>query len=237
MSTYVLVHGAWHGGWCYRDTAQLLRAQGHTVFTPTLTGNGEDFHHSHQGITLETHIRDVLGVFEAEELSDVVLVGHSYGGMVISGVADRIASKIRRLIHLDAFIPEDGDCLIDCLRKNLAPEMFAIYQAHFASSKDFGMMIPPIPGSVFGANAQTDAWMQRRCNAQALATFTMPLMLHHPISLPRAYILADGWQPTPFVNIAASAQKAGWPVVTLKGGHCLMMDNHAGLADALIELA
>ena len=90
-ATFVLVHGAWHGGWCYARVAALLRARGHTVFTPTLTGQGERAHLLSGAINLSTHIEDVLGVFRCERLSDVVLAGHSYGGMVITGVADRIA--------------------------------------------------------------------------------------------------------------------------------------------------
>src|SRR5690606_2884536 len=88
MSNIVLVHGAWHGGWCWRDVARELRAQGHVVATPTHTGVGERAHQSSEAITLETHIRDVIGCIEAEELDDIVLCGHSYGGMVITGVAD-----------------------------------------------------------------------------------------------------------------------------------------------------
>ena len=95
MATFVLVHGAWHGGWCWRDTARALRAAGHTVFTPTHTGLGERAHQNGEAITLETHIRDVAGCIEAEELDDVILCGHSYGGMVITGVADRMPERIR----------------------------------------------------------------------------------------------------------------------------------------------
>lgn len=97
MANFVLVHGAWHGGWCYRDTANELRGRGHVVVTPTLTGVGERFHASSEAITLETHIRDVVGCIEAEELDQVVLCGHSYGGMVITGVADRMAERIKTL--------------------------------------------------------------------------------------------------------------------------------------------
>ena len=96
MATFVLVHGAWHGGWCYRDTAQALRAAGHTVFTPTHSGVGERAHQNGEAITLETHIRDVAGCIEAEELNEVILCGHSYGGMVITGVADRCRRASRR---------------------------------------------------------------------------------------------------------------------------------------------
>ena len=110
---FVLVHGAWHGGWCYARVAALLRARGHTVFTPTLTGQGERAHLLSGSINLSTHIEDVLGVFRCEQLNGVVLAGHSYGGMVVTGVADRIAQHIRALAYLDAFIPEDGQSLFD----------------------------------------------------------------------------------------------------------------------------
>ena len=107
-ATFVLVHGAWSGGWCYHKVAARLRARGHDVFTPTLTGQGERSHLLSGTINLSLHIEDILAVFRCENLSDVVLAGHSYGGMVITGVADRAADRIRALAYLDAFLPEDG---------------------------------------------------------------------------------------------------------------------------------
>ena len=115
MTTFVLVHGAWHGGWCYKRVARLLRQAGHEVYTPTLTGLGERAHLINRAIDLDTHVQDILGVIRCEELSDVVLCGHSYGGMVITGVAEQIAAKIRSLVYLDAFVPENGKCLFDYL--------------------------------------------------------------------------------------------------------------------------
>jgi len=112
MATFVLVHGAWHGGWCWKRVAALLRQAGHEVFAPTLTGLGERAHLMSNAIDLHTHIRDILGVLQWEELADVVLCGHSYGGMVISGVADRVPEKLRSLVYLDAFVPDNGTCMI-----------------------------------------------------------------------------------------------------------------------------
>src|SRR5271167_937589 len=109
MSTFVLVHGAWHGGWCYKRVAQLLREAGHEIYTPTLTGVGERVHLMTPAVTLDTHIQDILNVIRFEELADVVLCGHSYGGMVITGVADKVPDKIRSLVYLDAFVPNDGE--------------------------------------------------------------------------------------------------------------------------------
>src|SRR5258707_3639351 len=122
MPNFVLVHGAWHGGWCYRGTANELRGRGHVVVTPTLTGVGERFHASSEAITLETHILDVVGCIEAEELDQVVLCGHSYAGMVITGAADRMAERIKTLVYLDAFVPEHGDSCHFLLPTALAPE-------------------------------------------------------------------------------------------------------------------
>ena len=115
MTTFVLVHGAWHGGWCYKRVARLLRQAGHEVYTPTLTGLGERAHLMSRMIDLGTHVQDIVGVIRCEELSDVVLCGHSYGGMVIAGVAEQIAAKIRSLVYLDAFVPENGKALFDYL--------------------------------------------------------------------------------------------------------------------------
>jgi pimeloyl-ACP methyl ester carboxylesterase len=109
--TFLLVHGAWHGGWCWRFVRPLL--QGHEVFAPSLTGLGERRHLARPEIDLDTHIADVVSILEMEDLRDVVLVGHSYGGMVVTGAADRAPGRIRRLVYLDAFVPENGKCLLD----------------------------------------------------------------------------------------------------------------------------
>lgn len=239
MATYVLIHGAWHGGWCWRDVARTLRAAGHTVFTPTLTGNGESRHLGGERITLETHTLDVLGVFAAEEVEEAILVGHSYGGMVITAAADRIASKIRRLVYLDAFVPAHGETLVDCIQRNLPPEVAAIYRHHFHQAREHGGLVPPIPGAMFGQTPATTAWMERRCNPQSLATFQCPALLAGAAAaIPRTYISADGWQPSPFQAQAAAIDgQPGWQLERLPGGHCLMMDMPAELSARLAALA
>src|SRR5262245_40465445 len=108
MATYVLVHGGGHGGWCYQRVARLLRAGGHDVYTPTLTGLGERSHLVGPNVDLDLHIRDVCELLHYEDLRDVILVGHSYGGMVITGVADRAADRVARLVYLDAATPVNG---------------------------------------------------------------------------------------------------------------------------------
>src|SRR5437660_801825 len=108
MATFVLVHGAWHGGWCWRKLMPLLRSAGHAVWTPTLTGLGERAHLGNPDVGLSTHVQDVVNVLEYEDLSNVVLVGHSYGGMVITGVAHQMPGRLAHLVYLDAFVPKDG---------------------------------------------------------------------------------------------------------------------------------
>lgn len=242
MATFVLVHGAWHGGWCYRDTAAALRAAGHTVFTPTHSGVGERFHQSAENITLETHLRDVCGCIEWEELNDIVLVGHSYGGMVISGVADRMAERIRALVYLDAFLPQNGDSLNGLIQKALPPEVAAQFLAGFRSAAAEGHsgLMQPIPAEMFNVRADNRAWVDRRCRPQALATFEMPALLSGNLDkvATRLYILADGWDPSPFRHFAAQVDgKPGWRLVKMPSSHDVMVDMPKELAAELAKLA
>jgi pimeloyl-ACP methyl ester carboxylesterase len=114
MSTFVLVHGSWHGGWCWRKVTPLLRLAGHEVYTPTLAGLGEHAHTLSREVNLETHIMDVVNLMQFEDLKDVILVGHSMGGMVIAGAANASPDRIRQLVYLDAVTPSDGQSLFDC---------------------------------------------------------------------------------------------------------------------------
>jgi pimeloyl-ACP methyl ester carboxylesterase len=242
MATFVLVHGAWHGGWCYRDTAKALRAAGHTVFTPTHTGVGERAHQAAENITLETHIRDVCGCIEAEELNDVILCGHSYGGMVITGVADRLAGRIKSLVYLDAFVPENGDSLIGLINKALPPEVAAVFVGSFRGTALEGRsgLMQPIPAEMFNIAQANRAWVDRRCVAQALATFELPALLSGDVNKvkQRLYILADGWDPSPFRHFAAKLEgQPGWRVTKLACSHDVMVDMPQELARELMALA
>lgn len=236
--TFVLVHGAWHGGWCYRDVANALRAAGHTVFTPTLTGLGERAHLNSEGITLETHIRDVCGCIEAEELSDIVLCGHSYGGMVITGVADRMSARIRKLVYLDAFIPEHEQSLNACLAVALSPDGTKAFVEGFRTSaaKENSGITAPVPAEAFKVQQDKRAWVDRRCVPQSLATFEMPVLLTGAASAikERLFIQAEGWEPSPFRYYAAKvAGLPGWRVIKMPCGHDVMVDMPAELARAL----
>lgn len=241
MATFVLVHGAWHGGWCWRDTARALRAAGHEVHTPTHTGVGQRFHLSSEAITLETHIRDVLGCIESEELNDVILCGHSYGGMVITGVADRLGDRVKALVYLDAFVPEHGDSLNGLIDKALPPEVAAQFVGGFrgAALEGHSGLMQPIPAEMFNVSAANRAWVDRRCVPQALATFEMPMLLRggsNP-ALKRVYILADAWEPSPFRHFAAQSAERGWDVVKMPCGHDVMVDMPKELAAELVRLA
>src|SRR5580658_6722544 len=172
MATYVLVHGAWHGGWCWKRVRKALQAAGHEVFTPTLTGVGERSHLNSAGINLSMHIADVANLIKWEELSDVILCGHSYGGCVISGAADRVPDHIRALVYLDAFVLENGEALIDLLPREQAERM-----RQQAQATGEGWKVAPIPAEAFRVNPSDAAWVNRQCTPQSLATFEEPVAL------------------------------------------------------------
>ena len=157
MSTFLLVHGAWHGGWCWKRVTPLLRAAGHEVFTPTLTGLGERKHLMSPDIGLDTHVQDVVGVLEYEDLRDVILVGHSYAGMVITGVAGRTPERIAHLVYLDAFVPEDGKSLMDYQ----PPEMAELFHEGTRTEGEGYKLPAVIPPEVFGVTGEADlAWLR-----------------------------------------------------------------------------
>ena len=168
--TFVLVHGAWHGGWCWRRVADRLRAGGHTVFTPTLTGLGERAHLMHGAVNLETHITDVVNLLAWEQLENVVLCGHSYGGFIISGVAERKSAAIRSIVFLDAFMPRDGESVQELTGQ-------AVRDAIAAAVHRGDLGIPPRAAEAFGVNPADRAWVDRLCVPQPIATLTDKIKL------------------------------------------------------------
>ena len=233
MSTYVLVQGAWHGSWCWKRVRQALEARGHQVFTPTLTGVGERAHLLAQQVNLDTHIDDVVNLIRWEELSDVVLCGHSYGGCVISGAADRIPDRIGALVYLDAFVLENGQSLHD----SLPPEM-RNGQLDLARKVGDGWKVPPIPAEVFQVNAADRDWVNRQCTMQPLATFQQPLHLTGGIDRINniTYILASGWGPSPFPPFYEQAKAKGWKTAAISCGHDVMLDRPQELTDELLAV-
>ena len=172
MSSFVLVHGAWHGSWCWKRVRTGLQAQGHEVFTPTLTGVADRSHLLSRAVNLETHIQDVVNLIRWEELTDIVLCGHSYGGCVISGVADRMPEHIRALVYLDAFVLEDGENQMQHLT-----EMQSRQFREGVKNLGEGWKVPPIPAAVFNVNVADREWVDRQCTMQPIGTMQQPLSL------------------------------------------------------------
>jgi len=233
--TFVLVHGAWHGGWCWPRVADVLRGRGHTVLTPTLTGLGERAHLLSPAVDVNLHGRDIANVLRFEDLSDVVLVGHSYGGPVISAVADSERSRIRQLVYLDSGIAEGGQSMLDRLPPALAA-------ARIAASIDVDgtLCFPVPPAEAFGVTDPDDAaWLLRHLVPQPLATFQQPLALSGPVGngVPATYIVCSDPVYAPLEASRQWARAAGWPMRELATGHDAMVTAPGPLADMLEELA
>jgi pimeloyl-ACP methyl ester carboxylesterase len=177
--TYMLVHGTWCGGWFFGPLAENLRRQGHRVFTPTQTGAGERKHLLSSEITLETFILDVMNVIEAEELTDVILAGHSSAGPSITGVADRMPDRLRHVVYLDSVIAQSGQSFLDSWPSDAA-------EARRKAVREInGVRVVPVP-SPAPPNAGTPedpvmAWVQRRLTPYPFAPFEDPLVLTNPI--------------------------------------------------------
>jgi pimeloyl-ACP methyl ester carboxylesterase len=234
MATFVLVHGAWRGSWCWKRVRTALQSRGHDVFTPTLTGVGERSHLLSPDVNLETHINDIVNLLQWEELTDVVLCGHSYGGCVISGAADRVPNRIGALVYLDAFVLENGQCLYDTL-----PPAQRDLQLDLTRQHGDGWKVPPIPPEVFNVNARDREWVNRQCTAQPLATFQQALELRgrSAVAIPTTFILANGWTDSPFPAFYERAKVKGWNTLTIPCGHDVMLDRPEELTTALLGVA
>ena len=231
--TFVLVHGAWHGGWCWRRVADHLEGKGHKVFTPTLTGLGERSHLLSKDVNLATHITDILNVMKWEGLKDIVLVGHSYGGLIVSGVADQAHDKIASIVFLDAFVPDNGDSLLEKASQAARDGMNdAIKKGEIA--------MKPIPAAVFRVNEKDRAWVDAQCTPHPIATFTDKAVVtggREKIAK-RAYIRAKGYPSVPF-DAAHDKLKAagGWKTYEVPAGHDVMVDMPDRLTEILVEVA
>lgn len=179
MSVFVLCHGGWAGGWQWATVPATLRSHGHTVHTPTFTGCGGRIHLGHPGVNLETHITDIVNLFRFEELQEVILVGYSYSGMVITGVADQIPEQIAQLVYLDAFAPADGQALADLLGEAITQQIIAITNVH-----GNGWKTPFLP------NPNDTKPSDPRLLIQPAQTALQPVRLQNPLglALPRSYI-------------------------------------------------
>lgn len=233
MSTYVLVHGAWRGSWIWKRVRRLLQAQGHEVFTTTHTGVADRSHLSAPSVNLDTHIADVANLLRWEELSDVILVGHSYGGCVISGVADRVPERIAALVYLDAFVLENGECLNDKIPQDVRRERIAQ-----AKEVGKGWNLPPISAEEFNVNPKDRDWVNRQSTWQSLACFEQPLKLTGAINQIKnvTYIWASDWSPSPFPQFYEKAKAKGWKTVAIDCGHDVMLDRPEELLRELLAV-
>jgi pimeloyl-ACP methyl ester carboxylesterase len=233
LHTFVLVHGAWHGGWCWRRVSDLLEKQGHKVFTPTLTGLGERRHLMRTGINVSTHVTDVVNLIKWERLSGIVLCGHSYGGMVISGIAEQAADKIASIVFLDAFVPDNGDSM-----ENLTSQVVRDGLKAATERGDIG--VPPRSAAQFMVNDKDQAWVDAMCVPQPIGTMTEMLKLSGARETigKKSYIRAGAY-PNPGFDKAMTRVQAdkSWCVYSVPCGHDVMVDLPERLAEILLEVA
>jgi pimeloyl-ACP methyl ester carboxylesterase len=213
--TFLVAHGAWQAGWAWKKMHPLMNAAGHCLITPTFTGLGEREHLASPANELETHIQDMLAVVRYEDLRDVVLIGHSYGGAVATAVADRAPDRIAQLIYLDAFVPGDGQALVD-----LGPPTVRQRMQEAAKAGD-GWRVPPnpIPPDTSEADAR---WIAERRLPQSIKCFEMPFRLQNgEITLPRSYIYCTRTPPgDPFRPFAERAKsESGWRYYEIDASH------------------
>lgn len=223
--TYVIVHGAWGGSWAFKNADSILTSKGNLVYRPSLTGQGERVHLATPDVDLNTHIKDVVNTILFEDLNDIILVGHSYGGMVITGVADSLPNRIEKLIYLDAFVPNNGESAFTAQGQNSNPGIEKMTKN--------GFIVPPwvkdedpLPKDV----------------PQSLKTFTQPITLKgRAKNLPTAYILTvdEGKKPEEddFARFAERAKQRGWPVEILISDHNPQWSKVAELCDLLQKLS
>ena len=229
MATFLVAHGAWSAGWSWKKMRPLLRAQGHELYTPTYTGLGERSHLAHKDIDLETHIADVLGVLKYENLRNVILIGHSYGGMVATGVADRATERLSHLVYLDAFAPRDGQSLLDLQNEETRNRI-----REGAKKEGDGWRIPqnPVPPDT---NELDVAWIMERRVMQPLKTFEQKIKLTGAVDkLPKTYIYCTVSRPGDVFRQfrdRASSEK-GWKCIDIDASH----SPHVTAPEALVNI-
>jgi pimeloyl-ACP methyl ester carboxylesterase len=240
MSTYLLVHGSWHSGECWERVVPLLTAAGHRVFAPSLTGHGDKAHLLSPEVGLDTYVDDVVGLIAEEGLTEVVLVGHSYAGMVISSTANRVPDRIAHLVYLDAMVPVDGERVTDVM-----PVSQTLIDLAVQSGTDW--RIPPLPelpppDGLFGVTDPVDvAWLRSLLTDEPVLCLQQPVRLDNPAAhaIPRTHIHCVGSEREGYERRPVPAtQPNGTPaqVWELETGHDCMVTKPAELADLLIKL-
>ena len=237
MATFVLVHGGWHGGWCWQKVIPFLEAAGHEVYAPTLTGLAERASELSPDVGLDTHIQDIVGLLEEKNLHGVILVGHSYGGMVITGVVDLVPERIAHLVYLDTFVPRDGESMV-----SVSPMVMRLLLRRQAQAD--GWRIDS--RGTYGVTTEPDrSWVLSKVTPQSLKTFEQPLHLKYPgivSTKPRTHIDCTGGGR--FRSLmrhiwgrrALPPREAGWRLRQLPTGHDAMITMPRELADVLLEV-
>jgi pimeloyl-ACP methyl ester carboxylesterase len=231
--TFVLVHGSWHGGWCWSRVASFLRKRGHEVYTPTLTGLGERSHLMSGLITLDTHITDVVNVIKWENLENVVLVGHSYAGFVVSGVAERSLPAISSIVFLDAFFPENGQRVVD-----LAPPALRATSLEAVARNEVSRPVPP--AKAFGVNEKDQPWVDAKTTPQPTLVSVQPITLSGAREKigKKTYIRATSYPNPKFDEYFAKLKgDPAWRTFGVPCGHDVMVDMPDKLAEILMEVA
>jgi pimeloyl-ACP methyl ester carboxylesterase len=232
MATFVVAHGAWSAGWAWKKMRPLMQAAGHEFWTPTHTGLGERAHLAHPDVDLDTHIQDIMAVLETEDLNDVYLIGHSYGGMVATGVADRAGARIKHVIYLDAFAPKDGQSVFDLQQ----PEALARMRDGAQASGD-GWRLPsnPMPPDTAPEDV---TWAMPRRKPQPIKTFEAKLKLSAEPSAPRTYIYCKRARPDDnFRQFLERAKGEGWRTYEIDASHNPHITAPDLLAGILQEIA
>lgn len=240
MATFVLVHGAWLGGWCWKHVAPPLRSAGHEVYAPTLTGLGEREHLARPDVDLETHVTDVVNVVEYEELAEVVLVGHSYGGLVVTGVIDRVPERVAHVVYLDGMTPADGQptSLFD-----LGPPE---YREMILAEADEGgdgwrWPMPAEPGGWVGIPEADARWLREKAVPHPVGTFEQPVAVRDPAAadLPSTAVICteNGMDESDLDVVRGAAADRGWDRRELETGHWPMVSTPQAVVELLRDCA
>ncbi|MEZ5703011.1 MAG: alpha/beta hydrolase [Burkholderiaceae bacterium] len=238
QASFVLVHGSWHGAWCWRRVLPLLRESGAEALAVTLTGVGDRAHLLSPSVGIDTHVKDVIGLIDAEELGEVILVGHSYAGNLITCVADRLQARspglLKHLVYLDAGVPQPGDSWS-------SPHTPETVQKRIEEARaSGGLSFPPPDASVFGLEGEDRDWVNRRQTPQPFRLYQEPLHFDaaRVAALPRTFIDCTN-PPLPTIDAARKRVRSepGWNVIELATGHDPMVSAPLALADILLGIA
>ncbi len=231
-ATFVLIHGSCHGGWCWKKLIPILENHGHKVYTPTLTGLGERSHLLRENIDLNTHIQDIIQGFEYEDLKEVILVGHSYGGLVIGGIAEIMPQRIKLLVNLDGYIPSDGKSTFD-----LVPSLKEVYEKRSMKDQGKAWLVFSYEPQDFGVtNPEDIAWMKSSLGPMPIHTHDQTLKIQNPKSkkLPKSYISCSEFGDSVVQRVELGGD---WNYQELKRGHDVIITAPNELSQILLKIS